>query len=93
MFPARIWREMPQRYRLEAAECKGCGKRYYPPRQVCPECGGRVQRLLGAGAAVIFKGSGFHATDYGRSAGGARCGRSQPCCGRDVPCDTRPCDE
>lgn len=41
MFPARIWREMPQRYRLEAAECKGCGKRFYPPRLVCPKCGGR----------------------------------------------------
>lgn len=41
MFPSRIWREMPQRYRLEAAECKKCGKRYYPPRLVCAECGGR----------------------------------------------------
>jgi scaffold protein (connect acetoacetyl-CoA thiolase and HMG-CoA synthase) len=41
MFPARIWREMPQRYRLEAAVCKKCGKRYYPPRLVCAECGGR----------------------------------------------------
>ncbi len=41
MFPSRIWREMPQRYRLEAAVCKKCGKRYYPPRLVCAECGGR----------------------------------------------------
>jgi uncharacterized OB-fold protein len=41
MFPSRIWREMPQRYRLEAAKCKKCGKRYYPPRLVCAECGGR----------------------------------------------------
>ena len=41
MFPARIWREMPQRYRLEAAVCKKCGKRYYPPRLVCAECGCR----------------------------------------------------
>ena len=41
MFPARIWREMPQRYRLEASVCKKCGKRYYPPRLVCAECGSR----------------------------------------------------
>ena len=41
MFPARIWREFPQRYRLEAAVCKKCGKRYYPPRLVCAECGSR----------------------------------------------------
>lgn len=27
-------------------------------------CGGRVRRLLGTGAGVIFKGSGFYQTDY-----------------------------
>lgn len=36
--PARAWREFPQRYRLEAARCTGCGKVLYPPRDVCPEC-------------------------------------------------------
>jgi putative FmdB family regulatory protein len=32
----------------------------------CPNnsCGGKVQRLLGVGAGVIFKGSGFYETDY-----------------------------
>jgi hypothetical protein len=39
--PARAWREFPQRYRLEAARCTGCGKVLYPPRLICPECGGR----------------------------------------------------
>ena len=39
--PGRSWREHPQRYRLEAAKCAGCGKVLYPPRVVCPECGGR----------------------------------------------------
>jgi hypothetical protein len=39
--PQRYWREIPQRYRLEAGRCKGCGKVYYPPRLVCPECKGR----------------------------------------------------
>ena len=38
--PARAWREYPQKYRLEAEKC-GCGKINYPPRVVCPECGGR----------------------------------------------------
>ena len=37
---ARYTREIPQRYRLEAAKCAGCGKIYYPPRRVCV-CGGR----------------------------------------------------
>lgn len=34
------------------------------PLRKCPQCGGKVRRLIGAGAGVIFKGSGFHATDY-----------------------------
>lgn len=39
--PAIAWREFPQRYRLEAARCTGCGKVLYPPRVVCPSCRGR----------------------------------------------------
>jgi hypothetical protein len=32
---------------------------------MCPKCGKRkVKRLIGAGAGVIFKGSGFYETDY-----------------------------
>jgi len=39
--PARYWREIPQRYRYEAARCAKCGKVYFPPRQVCSKCRGR----------------------------------------------------
>lgn len=39
--PARSWRESPQRYRLEAAQCSKCSKILYPPRLICPSCGGR----------------------------------------------------
>lgn len=35
-----------------------------PAIEECPECGGKVKRLIGAGAGLIFKGSGFYATDY-----------------------------
>ena len=41
MQSARIWREFPQRYRLEAAKCRGCGKVHFPPRVVCNACGSR----------------------------------------------------
>ncbi len=34
------------------------------PLKKCPTCGGRVERLIGAGAGLIFKGSGFYITDY-----------------------------
>jgi len=34
----------------------------------CPECGDdKLRRLIGAGAGIIFKGSGFYETDYKRS--------------------------
>jgi uncharacterized OB-fold protein len=38
---ARYWRENPQRYRLEAGKCSGCGSVHFPPRRVCRECHGR----------------------------------------------------
>jgi putative FmdB family regulatory protein len=35
------------------------------PLKKCPKCGKRkLRRVFGAGAAVIFKGSGFYQTDY-----------------------------
>jgi putative FmdB family regulatory protein len=30
----------------------------------CPECGAEAQRLLSAGAGLLFKGDGFYITDY-----------------------------
>ena len=30
----------------------------------CPECGGKVRRLVSGGSGLIFKGSGFYLTDY-----------------------------
>ena len=34
------------------------------PLKECPDCGEEVKRLIGAGAGLIFKGSGFYITDY-----------------------------
>lgn len=36
----RYWREIPGRYRLEAARCGGCGRVHYPARKRCPDCRG-----------------------------------------------------
>ena len=34
-------------------------------KKKCPECGKlKLKRLLGTGAGLIFKGSGFYETDY-----------------------------
>ena len=34
----RFWREIPSRYKLMGTECGNCGKRYFPPRIICPQC-------------------------------------------------------
>lgn len=51
--------------------CDNCGDHFDffqkmtdPPVDRCPKCGGAVRRKIGAGAGIIFKGSGFYATDY-----------------------------
>jgi uncharacterized OB-fold protein len=36
----RYTREIPNRYRLEAGRCKGCGKVVFPARLICPGCRG-----------------------------------------------------
>lgn len=52
-------------------ECKKCKRTFEvfqgimdKPLQKCPNCKGRVRRLIGRGAGIIFKGSGFYQTDY-----------------------------
>jgi putative FmdB family regulatory protein len=52
-------------------ECQKCHHRYEifqriteVPKKSCPRCKGRVKRLLGTGAGLLFKGSGFYITDY-----------------------------
>ena len=34
----------------------------------CPECGKPAMRLVSGGAGLLFKGSGFYLTDYGKNA-------------------------
>jgi len=52
--------------------CSACGHRFEEfqsmsakPLRKCPACKkSALERLIGAGAGVIFKGSGFYQTDY-----------------------------
>ena len=57
-------------------ECTGCGHKFDlfqkitdKPIKKCPKCSGAVRRLIGSGAGIIFKGSGFYATDYKKKSG------------------------
>ncbi len=52
--------------------CASCGHRFEEfqsmtdkPLRKCPKCGRRrLERIIGSGAGIIFKGSGFYQTDY-----------------------------
>ncbi len=53
-------------------KCRGCDHRWdefqsivADPTQKCPECGEKkAERVIGAGAGILFKGTGFYQTDY-----------------------------
>lgn len=52
-------------------ECEKCGYTFEvfqsitdKPLKDCPKCGGKLRRLIGSGGGIIFRGSGFYATDY-----------------------------
>jgi putative FmdB family regulatory protein len=79
-------------------KCEDCGYKFEKfqnmkdkPLDKCPKCEGKVRRLISGGGGIIFKGSGFYATDSNRSVSPS-CSRDRPCCGRDTPCDERPCE-
>jgi putative FmdB family regulatory protein len=52
--------------------CDGCGHAFElfqsmtePVKKTCPKCKKKkLRRLIGAGGAIVFKGSGFYKTDY-----------------------------
>ena len=42
------------------------------PRAKCPTCGKPAVRRISGGAGLVFKGSGFYITDYGKDGKGPR---------------------
>ncbi len=57
--------------------CDACGHQFEKfqkfsdePVRVCPECGNVVRRIVQP-AGIVFKGSGWHITDYKRGGNGA----------------------
>jgi len=42
------------------------------PRAKCPTCGQLASRRISGGAGLVFKGSGFYITDYGKDGKGPR---------------------
>jgi putative FmdB family regulatory protein len=55
--------------------CTACGERTEakqgfddPPLEECPVCGGRLRKLYSP-VGIVFKGTGFYATDAKKAAG------------------------
>lgn len=52
--------------------CKACGNELeifhsmsQAPKRKCPECGAlKLERQIGLGGGILFKGGGFYETDY-----------------------------
>src|SRR5919205_2911624 len=42
------------------------------PQARCPVCGKQASRKISGGAGLVFKGSGFYITDYGKDGKGPR---------------------
>lgn len=55
-------------YEYECQKCKATYDVFQSitdkPLTKCKKCGGKLKRLIGTGAGIIFKGSGFYQTDY-----------------------------
>lgn len=71
-------------YEYECTQCaytfEAFQKMTDPPLTTCPKCKKQLRRLISSGIGVIFKGSGFYATDYRKSAKAANSDTPQPAC-------------
>jgi putative FmdB family regulatory protein len=79
-------------------KCQNCGYEFDKfqsmsarPLKSCPRCNGKVQRLISGGAGMIFKDSRSYAIEH-HSKNSPACGRSKTCCGRETPCEKKPCE-
>lgn len=65
--------------------CRECGHKFEEfhsmssePVKKCPRCKkSAVKRLISGGVGIIFKGSGFYATDYKKKTGSKETTKSQ----------------
>ena len=73
-------------------QCENCGVRFErqqrfsdPPLTKCPECSKKALRKIFLPVGIVFKGSGFYATDHRSPSGAARSNGSAKGEGEDKP--------
>ncbi len=64
---ASHWRLIPQRYNLIGTECKRCNEKFFPPRQICPNCRrkGEIREFRFSGNGEIYSYTIIHAAPEG----------------------------
>jgi putative FmdB family regulatory protein len=60
------------------------------PQAKCPVCGKPATRKISGGAGLVFKGSGFYITDYGKDGKGPRKPESEPASQSKSESETKP---
>jgi putative FmdB family regulatory protein len=82
------WNPMEERRAMPTYEyrCTACGGRFEASQPItssplteCRLCGSTtVERLISSGGGLLFKGSGFHTTDYRSSSYKRQAGKEKP---------------
>ena len=52
----RVWRHIQQRYNLIGSKCTNCGRVFFPPRVICPDCRrkGNIEDIKFSGKGKIY---------------------------------------
>lgn len=68
-------------YSYQCTKCQAVQEVYHSisaePEIRCKDCGAETRRLMGAGAGILFRGTGFYETDYKRGNGHGKSSESK----------------
>jgi len=61
------WRLIPARYNLIGTECRTCHQKFFPPRNICPDCRrkGRIEKFKFSGEGEVFSSTVIRAPPVG----------------------------
>ncbi len=81
-------------------ECRKCGRHFdqsqpmsAKPLTRCPQCKGKIRRVISGGSGILFKGSGFYATDYRSSSYKEKASKEKSGAKESQPCSGTPSGE
>jgi putative FmdB family regulatory protein len=60
------------------------------PTVFCPNCNSKARKHITGGSGFILKTTGTSSISNSQ---GTKCGKDQTCCGKETPCEIRPCEK